>query len=447
MPSSKPTAYPSDWLAGEHLYWPESVWRKLQLVALQKHLRNAAKSELYRHKLPRMVRSVDALHVLATTSKDDVTAIGRDGLACPKRDLREWVTTSGTTGAPLMVPLASEDMQRLAANEAVALSVAGIKRGMTVLSLVAMDRQFVAGLAYWLGVQKLGAACIRAGPQAAYQFESLVALLQRYRPEFIITVPTIITAHAVASVARVKERAFAGVKGVVCIGEPIRRLDGKLNSIGSALERIFPKASILSTYATTETCATFAEGPNCGGGHLNPQMAIVELLNDAGLPVEAGQPGEVVITPLGSRALPLVRFRTGDIAMLLPGRCPCGRTTPRLSAILGRKNQMLKVRGVSLFPGAIIDLILAQRHVEDCLVSAQAANELSDLVVITVALRRDTAEARRDVTTRMQSLLRMKPKMAFVEIETLRRMQHATGSRKPLRFIDERVGAGVGALR
>ncbi len=446
MPKGKPTAYPSDWLAGEHLYWPEPVWRKLQLVALQKHLRNAAKSQLYRRRLPRMVRSLDELRLLPTTSKDDVTAIGCEGLACPKKELREWVTTSGTTGTPMMVPLASEDMQRLAANEAVALSIAGIKRGMTVLSLVAMDRQFVAGMAYWLGLQKLGAACIRAGPQAAYQFESLAGLLQRYRPEFIITVPTIITAHAAPGLARTKEKAFAGVKGVVCIGEPIRRVDGKLNSIGVALERIFPQASILSTYATTETCATFAEGPICGGGHLNPQMAIVELLDDAGVPVEAGQAGEVVITPLGCRALPLVRFRTGDIAMLLPGRCPCGRTTPRLSAILGRKNQMLKVRGVSLYPGAIIDQILAQRHVEDCLVLAQAANELSDMVVITVALRRDTAEVRRDVTTRMQSLLRMKPRMAFVAIETLRRMQHATGSRKPLRFIDERAGGGVGAV-
>src|SRR5262245_60065043 len=136
----------------------------------------------------------------------------------------------------------------------------------------------------------------------------------------------------------------------------------------------------MSTYASTETCTTFAEGPLCKGGHLNPELAIVEVLDDLDRPVKSGQPGEVVITPLGVQGMPLIRFRTGDIAALLTAKCPCGRTTPRLGPIVGRRQHLLKYRGTSIYPNSIIEALRAIPAVRDCVLIAEAHDPLSDRI-------------------------------------------------------------------
>ena len=110
---------------------------------------------------------------------------------------------------------------------------------------------------------------------------------------------------------------------------------------------------MLGTYASTEMATSFADCTFGTGGHLLPDLMVVEIVDDAGPPLPPGEPGEVVATPLQVSGMPLVRFRTGDIATLHAAPCPCGRTSPRLGPVIGRKSQMLKVKGTTVYPPAI----------------------------------------------------------------------------------------------
>ena len=101
------------------------------------------------------------------------------------------------------------------------------------------------------------------------------------------------------------------------------------------------------------------------GGHHNPELLIVELLNEKNEPVAPGEAGEVTITTLGVEGMPLLRYKTGDICMYFDDTCSCGRNTLRLSPVLGRKKQMIKYKGTTLYPPALFDLLNEMEEVLD----------------------------------------------------------------------------------
>ena len=103
--------------------------------------------------------------------------------------------------------------------------------------------------------------------------------------------------------------------------------------------------------------SSFTECSEFHGGHLQPELIIVEFLDDKNLPVKVGEPGEVTITTLGVEGMPLLRFKTGDICYQYTEPCACGRNTIRLSSVLGRKGQMIKYKGTTLYPPALFDIL------------------------------------------------------------------------------------------
>jgi phenylacetate-CoA ligase len=374
------------------------------------------------------------LATLPLTTKDQLAAAGPAAWAVAPEEVAEWVCTSGTAGKPLHVPLTSSDLERLADNEAVALSLAGVRQGDLLIIAVGMDRLFVAGLAYWLGARRLGATCIRVGPQLAAHPDMLNQLLERLntaatRRIFIITVPSFLSRATPPTIPLV---------GIIAIGEPIRTDSLALNSLGERLHQRF-HCPIMSTYAATETCATFAESPSCKGGHLHPALALLEILDDTGTPVDDGTVGEVVITPLGMRGMPLLRFKTGDMAARFSHPCPCGRTTPRLGPILGRKQQLLKLRGTSLFPATILEALRALPEVLECVIVAESHDPLSDHVTAHIHAQHPTPALQQHIESHLRALLRVTPAITFSTHDALLALQLSTGSRKPLHFLDRRV--------
>ncbi|HTV48636.1 MAG TPA: AMP-binding protein [Phycisphaerae bacterium] len=416
------------------LFWPKLRWKKLQEKNFLHHVAHAAQTDFYRRRIaPRKIRSLADLELLPLTDKSDLARAGDAMLGCPTAEIREWVTTSGVTGKPLRVPLTQGDLQRLAVNEAAALYAAGLRAGDVLIIAVAMDRMFVAGLAYWLGAQRLGAACVRAGPQYAVHPELFNSLPMPQARRFVITAPSLLSAALPAS----GPGAYREIHTIICIAEPIRGANLLLNALARRIVQHIP-VPILSTYASTETCATFAEGPLCRGGHLNPALAVVEILDSRGRPVAPGNAGEVVVTPLGVQGMPLVRFRTGDIAALYTERCPCGRTTPRLGPILGRQQQLLKVRGVSLFPAAVFDMLADLPEVRDFVLSARRAHDLSEHLTLHVHLEKDEPHIRERLKQRARALLKVLPELIFCDAAQVKSIQSQSSSRKPVRFIDLR---------
>jgi phenylacetate-CoA ligase len=412
---------------------------QLQARRLAEHVKHAARSGLYQGLgLTEVIRGVDASNVrevlrrLPITTKDQLAAAGARAWGIETSEVREWVCTSGTAGRPLDVPLSERDLQRLAENEAAAFSLAGVRRGDVLLLAVGMDRMFVAGLAYWLGGQRIGASCVRVGAVVGGQVGMLGEVLSRLQAGpsqrvFVVAVPSFL-AHATGD--------FAGkVHGIIAIGEAVRNESLAPNVLHQRLAKTFG-CPVMSTYASTETCTTFAEGPMCVGGHLNPELGIVEILDDNGREVADGVVGEVVVTPLGVEGLPLLRLRTGDMAALYSAKCACGRTTPRLGPIIGRRQQLLKLRGTSVYPNAIIEALRGVEQLADSVIVAERDDVGSDRVIIFAV--GPAANLKQQVESRLGATLRVTPEVRIVEASVIRQLRDEAGSRKLARFLDRR---------
>jgi phenylacetate-CoA ligase len=230
--------------------------------------------------------------------------------------------------------------------------------------------------------------------------------------------------------------ASTGVKKLVCIGEPVRDRRLEFLKVGEQLELVWG-ARVYSTYASSETITSFCECTAQQGGHLHPDLAVVEIVDELGHPVPAGETGEVVVTPLGIEGMPLVRFKTGDVSFLIEGPCPCGRNSPRLGPILGRKNQMIKLKGTTLYPNSINAVLDTLPGVVEYYVTATTDYDLSDVVRIFVAVASDSCSAEM-IMDKLQAHLRVRPEVVIATDEQVKSKVYSGNPRKLTRFVDER---------
>lgn len=350
-----------------------------------------------------------------------------DFLCVPRSRIAEIVTTSGTTGHPLLWMLTAADVHRLAVNEKISFECAGVTPRDTVLVAVSLDRCFIAGLAYWQGLRELGCTVVRVGASSSTLVLEMIA---RVKPTVIVAVPSFL--RIIAEKARESNLKNCSIKKAVCIGEPIR--DGKfaLNQSGRTIEMAWG-AKVYSTYGVTELANSLCECAAGKGGHLHEQQLHVEILDDAGQSVPEGEVGEVVATTFGVEAMPLIRYRTGDCAALYTGRCRCGRTTPRLGPIVGRKNQKLKFKGASLFPSTL-QTVLEESGVEHFVIVARRESELSDAVEVLV----NGAVKLAALQEAMQARARIAPLVRRVSSAEIEKWQLPPDARKRRTFVDLR---------
>ena len=132
-----------------------------------------------------------------------------------------------------------------------------------------------------------------------------------------------------------------------------------------------------------------------------------------------------------------MRFKTGDVSFLLDEPCPCGRLSPRLGPILGRKKQMMKLRGTTVYPQAIYSLLEEIEMISEYYVVVTSESNLSDSVTVYAAVKNETCTAVM-IQNKLQSRLRVKPEVVLAGEEHVRRQVYTQKSRKPVRFIDKR---------
>lgn len=429
-----------------HLELEFGSWSSMEAVRddlIRRHVAFLAdKSPFYRrmfeeHRIdPRKVRTALDLAGLPFTGKEDLAAHGPDFLCVERSQVVDLCLTSGTTAKPVVLMQTASDLNRLGYNEEVSFRAAGVTEDDTALIAAAMDRCFMAGLAYFLGLTRLGAATIRAGSSSIPVVAELVRV---HRPSVIVGVPTMLLAIAERLIQEGFDPAEAEVRRLVCIGEPLRNQDFSLAPLGRRLEEIW-HARLFSTYASTELATTFSECEAGLGGHVHADLVHVEIVDDEGNPVEPGLPGEVVVTPLQVEGMPLLRYRTGDIATLHAEPCPCGRNSPRLGPILGRKSQVLKFKGTTVFPPAIFAVLQEMREVRGFYIEVTDRFQLSDQIRVVVGV--DGGEITpRAVAERIASSVRVKPEVVFDTPENVARRTIQPGKRKPVTFFDLREGS------
>lgn len=418
-------------------FCPPEEARKIQDKLLREHVAYCAGQSLfYRTALEGAAPddiSVDTITSLPFTDKADLEARNDDFLAVSASKIVDVVQSSGTTGKPTRVMYTESDLQRLAYNEEQSFAACGLTADDSVLLTCTIDRCFVAGLAYFLGIRALGAAAIRNGHGS---MPSHLSVIQRMKPTGIVGVPSFLRKLGEFLQGEGVDPAETPVERLVCIGEPLRDRDMNFLKLGSDLERIWA-AKVFSTYASSEMVTTFCECTAQQGGHLHADLAIVETVDDDGNAVPDGSAGEVVVTPLVVEGMPLIRFRTGDVSFLMREKCPCGRLSPRLGPIIGRKKQMMKVRGTTLYPQAVYSALDEMPEVSEYYIIVDSEDDLSDQVTIHVAVRDGTCSAD-TVAEALQARLRVKPGVVVEPEETVRQYVYSPKSRKPIRFTDNR---------
>jgi len=384
---------------------------------------------------PADIREVEDLVKLPFISREEMGRNNWDMLAIDRNDISELVSTSGTTGDPVFVAMSSSDLQRLAYNEEKSFTYAGAVKSDLFLIDVTCDNLFIAGIAYYSGLIRLGASVVRVGPQnIARQFD----LMRKLRPQGIVAVPSFI-----ARMARLAEdHGFnigeAGIEKMVLIGDSVRNDDFSLNPLGTLISNTFGNI-FYSTYGITEGQISFCECRQRQGLHSHSDLVLTEIIDDSGNPLRDGEFGELVLTTFQVEGMPLVRYKTGDVTYKISTPCRCGSNSVRIGPILGRKYHRLKFKGVTLYPKTIENAVMEIEDVVNYQIEATTGRDHTDHILLRVGTLRSDKSFKEILTEKLRAKARVSPQIEIMKPEELTERLFADGSRKAKVFLDRRM--------
>jgi len=381
------------------------------------------------------IKKIEDLTRIPTSNKDDLQKHNEDFFCVPKTEIIDYVTTSGTLGDPVTIGLTNADLERLAYNEAISFACAGIQKEDIMQLTTTLDRRFMAGLAYFLGARKLGAGIIRVGAGIPeLQWDTIL----KFKPTYLIVVPSFLLKLIEYAKTHNIDYKNSGIKAAICIGESLRDQDFGLNVLGNKIKSEWD-IELFSTYASTEMSTAFTECSEQKGGHLHPELLIAEILDDEGNEVPEGYPGELTITTLGIEAMPLLRFRTGDVVVAHRLPCKCGRNTLRLGPVLGRKKQMIKYKGTTLYPPAMDNLLNDFSEVTNHVIEIYHNEIGTDEIKIKITTSSASEKLLRNIKDHFRSRLRVSPKIEITDLKEIQKLQASKLGRKPITVIDTRT--------
>lgn len=380
------------------------------------------------------LQSLSDLQALPTTSKKDLQHYNWDFLCIPQKDIREIMSTSGTLGNPVFIALSANDIERLAYNEMLSFNCMELLEEDIVQLMLTLDRQFMAGIAYYSGLSKIGATVIRSGPGLpALQWETM----QQLNVSTLVTVPSFLS--KMLDYAEEQHLPFKDckVKKILAIGESLRDEHLEPNALAQRIKSRWD-IQLFSTYASTEMQTAFTECSAGKGGHHHPELIIVEILDEDGNQVKNGEAGEITITTLGVEAMPLLRYRTGDIAKAYYEACACGRNTMRLGPVIGRKQQMIKFKGTTIYPPQLFDVLNNLEAIKDYAVTLTHNETGQDKLTLFIHTGMQETDCNTLIKPVLQHKWRVTPDIVYCSAAEIQTLHFPGNSRKPQRFQDLR---------
>jgi phenylacetate-CoA ligase len=299
------------------------------------------------------LRSLEDIRRLPFTWKSDLRDNYPFGLlAVPRERLVRVHASSGTHGKPTVVGYTRADLDHWAELMARSLTMAGVRAGMVVHNAVGYGL-FTGGLGFHAGAELVGATVVPAsGGFSARQ----AMLLSDLGAQVLASTPSyaLVIAQAIRD-AGVGVQLELGLFG----GEPFTEAMREQLELELGLRAV-------ATYGLSEMCGpgVAAECHAREGLHVQEDHFLVEVVDpDSGELLPEGAEGELVFTTLVKEAMPLIRYRTGDVGSVDGSPCECGRTFARVTGLVGRRDDMLIVRGVNLFPSNVEHLLLGVEEV------------------------------------------------------------------------------------
>jgi phenylacetate-CoA ligase len=295
---------------------------------------------------PSDIEMFEDIRNIPTINKEDFRAAYPLAMLCvDKTDLREMHMSSGSTGTPVVMAYAQEDLDQWAECMARCYLMAGLEPGDTI-QITPSFGLFNGGFGFYHGARKAGMFIIPAG---AGNTARQIKLMNDFQVKGLMGVVSYgirimeVLQDQMADLPHLK----VGIFGAETFSDSMR--EKMQNGLG---------IEAFDIYGMTETGGVGTTGMDCechNGIHVWEDQYIVEVVDPmTGKPVEDGQQGEIVFTSLNRKAMPIIRFRTGDLTRVLTRKkCDCGRTSLRIDRITGRIDDMLIVKGVNFFPKQI----------------------------------------------------------------------------------------------
>jgi phenylacetate-CoA ligase len=328
----------------------------LQLERLRETVRRCTGSVAFyrshvRPSLADSLRSLSDLRELPLTTKQDLRDAYPFGfLAVPREQLVRVHASSGTKGKPTVVGYTPNDIDTWAQVCARALAAAGAQRGDVVHNAYGYGL-FTGGLGLHYGAERLGCTVV---PASGGNTPRQVLLIADFSARILCCTPSyalnIADTMAASGLDPSEHPLSCGIFGAEPWSEAMR----------AEIERRLAIRA-LDIYGLSELTGpgVASECTEQAGAHVNEDHFLVEVLDpESGEPLPDGARGELVFTTLTKEAMPLLRYRTGDLASITREPCACGRTFARMSRVTGRTDDMLVVRGVNVFPSEVESALL-----------------------------------------------------------------------------------------
>lgn len=378
--------------------------------------------EVYRKAGITGVSSQEDFEKLPFSSKDDLRNAYPLGIqAVPEEEVVRIYSSSGTTGKPVIIPYTAKDVDDWAIMFARCYETAGITNKDRIQITPAYGL-WTAGIGFQLGAEKLGAMTVPMGPgntdKQLQMMMDLKTTVLTATSSYALLLAEEINKRGLRDQIHLKKGVFGSERWSKKMREYIR------NELGVELYDI---------YGLTEIY-----GPGIGitcekeqGIHYWDDYVYIEIINpETGEPVPDGETGEIVITTLVKEGAPLLRFRTHDLSRIIPEKCSCGRSYPRLDTIGGRSDDMFKVRGVNMFPKQVEELLQDVDGVlsEYNITIAHDDDHNKDIMILTVEVdgRVDFEKTALHIRELFKSRIGMTPKVTAVPVGTLQRSEKKT---------------------
>lgn len=378
--------------------------------------------------------NLGTIKFLPFTTKEDLQDRNWDFLCVPKGKIVEYVNTSGTTGAPIYIALTENDQKRLKENEMKSFTTAGATDQDTFQLAVTLDSMFIAGMAYYLGITALGAKAVRVGTKNTKMH---LKVMKELRPNGIVSVPSYLIALSKEAEKEGINPKDLGIKKAVLIGESIRNRDFSFNNIGKAIQEVW-NLDLYSTYGNTEIATSMCECIAKIGGHIHPDLIYCEIIDEKGNPLPDGEIGELTVTTFRTEAMPLLRYKTGDMTFIINERCECGRNSPRIGPIIGRDKQAIKLKGTAIYPSQVEDILNGIPEIVNYILEAYIGDDHGEKLHIRIGSERKDEGFRKEIGKKIHAHARVTPEITLHKPESIKEMQYKEGDRKPRRFIDRR---------
>jgi len=428
------------------VYWDKpletmeaAALRNLQLERLKETFRRAARSPFYQKRLqkaglsPEEVKRLADIRRLPFTTKDDLRAQGRNLLTVPLTECVRLHASSGTTGQATVIYYTRKDIDTWADLLARSMYMTGVRPEDVFQNMMGYGL-FTGGLGFHYGSERLGCLTIPAG---AGNSRRQVQLMQQFNTTVI---------HIIPSYALYLLNTFAE------LGVDPRDLPLRIAFLGAEphtedMRRRIEAAYGLKAYNSYGLSEMNGPGvafecPEQNGMHVWEDAYLLEVVDPQTLePVPPGTVGELVFTNLTREGMPLIRYRSRDLASYDDAPCPCGRRHRRISRIQGRTDDMIIIKGVNIFPLQIEKVLKALPEVHTNYLVELTRENFNDQMHVRVEVRESffredlkyLAALRQRITEALKSELLVTPIVELVEPNTL-----PAGEGKAVRLVDKR---------